>query len=44
MVLSAVSCLHQLSCVGSSVTGYSSIGVRRLLDQLGRRQQVSLSV
>lgn len=41
MVLSAVSCLHQLSCVDSNVTGYSLI---RLLDQLVRRQQVSDSV
>lgn len=45
MVLSAVSCLHQLSCVDSSVTGYSSIrDVSRLLDQLIRPQRVSPSV
>lgn len=32
MVLSAVSCLHQLSCVDSTVTGYSSsFGATRLL-------------
>lgn len=45
MVLSAVSCLHQLSCADSSVTGYSLVrGVRHLLDQLVRRQRVSQSV
>lgn len=35
MVLSAVSCLHQLSCVGSSVTGYKldSGSASHLLDQ-----------
>lgn len=42
MVLSAVSCLHQLSCGDSSVTEFRD--VRRLLDQLVRRRRVSASV
>lgn len=41
MVLSAVSCLHQLSYVGANVTGYSWVGgVIRLQHQWAHRQQV----
>lgn len=41
MVLSAVSCLHQLSYVGANVTGFSWVrGVTRLQDQWGHRQQM----
>lgn len=41
MVLSAVSCLHQLSYVGANATGYSSVqDVIRLQDQWVHRHQV----